>query len=481
MSTRRALLFSFVDRYSGLVVHTASSMVIARLLTPAEIGIYSVVMVLLGLVAAFRDLGAGQYLVRHERLTPEVLRATFTVQLMLGTLIAAVLALAAWPIAAFYREPRMNAIVWVLALNIFVTPWLAYPNAWLVREMRFGTLAVIRFLGALAHAGAAIGLVLAGQGPISLAWANLATTLVGIVTIQLIAKPGLPRRPTRQGIREVLSFGGRLTLVSLIDNFRAGSPELILARLQDLVVAGFYSRAQGLVSMFEQLVMAAVSQVAFPFFAREVRAGRPLREPFLQAMALVTGLGWPFFAGLALLAHPTVNLLYGGQWDAAVGPVRWLALAAAISLPAWVCQPPLLALGQLAELIRASLVLMALTALAVLIGAPHGLLASTQWLAVVAAVNTVYRLWRTAPLVGVSLRDLVATGLPSALLTLAAAVPPALVVWQMGWSPASHLLPLLWAVPGGMLAFGLAGYLSGHATWVELSGLLTRAKTRFVP
>ena len=60
MSTRQTLVFSFLDRYSGLVIHILSAMVIARLLTPAETGVYSVVMVLLGFVAVFRDFGAGQ-------------------------------------------------------------------------------------------------------------------------------------------------------------------------------------------------------------------------------------------------------------------------------------------------------------------------------------------------------------------------------------------------------------------------------------
>ena len=53
MSTRKALALSFLDRYSGLVLHTVSSMVVARLLTPGEIGVYSVTMVLLGFVATF--------------------------------------------------------------------------------------------------------------------------------------------------------------------------------------------------------------------------------------------------------------------------------------------------------------------------------------------------------------------------------------------------------------------------------------------
>jgi hypothetical protein len=61
MSTRRALFFSLLDRYAGLLLLILSSMVIARLLTPTEIGVFSVAMVLIMLISSLRDLGAGQF------------------------------------------------------------------------------------------------------------------------------------------------------------------------------------------------------------------------------------------------------------------------------------------------------------------------------------------------------------------------------------------------------------------------------------
>jgi len=59
-------------------------MVVARLLSPSEIGVYSVTMVLLGFVATFRDLGAGQYLVQQKELTEERIRATWSVAYSCG-------------------------------------------------------------------------------------------------------------------------------------------------------------------------------------------------------------------------------------------------------------------------------------------------------------------------------------------------------------------------------------------------------------
>src|SRR4029450_13030087 len=107
MSTRRAFAFSFGDRYVGLVVHTVSAMVIARLLSPSEIGVYSITMVLVAFIATFRDLGAGQYLVQKTELGIDDIRATWAVQLSLGLFFGLLVASACWPVAAFYNEPRM--------------------------------------------------------------------------------------------------------------------------------------------------------------------------------------------------------------------------------------------------------------------------------------------------------------------------------------------------------------------------------------
>ena len=71
----------------------------------------------------------------------------------------------------------------VLALNFAITPFLAYPNAWLVREMRFGSIAAVRFIGALVHAASAITMAWLGYGPVSLAWANALTTVASIIAI----------------------------------------------------------------------------------------------------------------------------------------------------------------------------------------------------------------------------------------------------------------------------------------------------------
>ena len=479
MTTRRALAFSFLDRYLGLIIGIASSMVIARVLTPAEIGTYSVVMVLLGFMATLRDLGAGQYMVQHRSLDTPSLRAIWTVQLGLGLLFAILtLASSSW-VAQFYGDARMREIMYVLALNFAVTPFLAFPNAWLVREMHFGVLSIVRSTGALTHAGVAIGLALLGWGPISLAYANLATTIAGVIVIRLVSDAQMPGRPGLHGIRDVVSFGGRLTAVSLIDTVRAGSPELLLGRIQGLASAGLFSRGMGLVSMFQQLVLSAVGAVALPYFARESREGRPLGPSFVLSVELITGLGWPFFGGLVLLAYPAMRILYGDQWDAAVEPTRWLAIAAAISLPALICSAPMIAASALNDMLKASALSMTLSLVAVTAGAQHGLTVLAQLLAVAALFSSAYWLWLAKKRLKFEWPQFALATLRSVKLTVATLVAPILTVFSLGWTPDNVWLACLVAIPGAVLGFLFTARLLQHALWAEIQRFVQAQLQRF--
>jgi O-antigen/teichoic acid export membrane protein len=106
-STRRALAYSFLDRYAALALAIGSSMLVARLLTPTEIGVFSVTMVLLSFTASLRDFGAGQYLLQEKDLTTDRIRATWAVQSGTGLLFCILVLIASLPVARFYGDPRM--------------------------------------------------------------------------------------------------------------------------------------------------------------------------------------------------------------------------------------------------------------------------------------------------------------------------------------------------------------------------------------
>ena len=120
---RRALVFSFAERYALIIINLASNLLIARLLTPAEIGVYSVTLAVMSIAQTLRDFGVASYLIQEKELTDDHVRTALGVTLVIGVGLALVLAGAAPWVADFYREPRMRNLVWLASLNFLLLPF----------------------------------------------------------------------------------------------------------------------------------------------------------------------------------------------------------------------------------------------------------------------------------------------------------------------------------------------------------------------
>lgn len=478
MSTRKSLVFSFLDRYASLVIGIASSMVIARVLTPAEIGVYSVTIVLLMFVSTVRDMGAGQYLVQEKELTTERIRAVWAVQLGLGLGLAGLVILVSYPVSVFYGEPRMLDIMLVVALNYVINPFGSLTYAWLMREMRFESVALMRFSASLSGALLSTGLAWKGFGPISLAFGSLASTVVNALMAVYFRPKHFPWLPGVAEIKRVLVFGSQLTVSSVAVTLANSAPELLLGKLQSLTAAGLYSRASGLVQMFHRLFVDAVGAVCLPWFARQSREQGSFVDPFLRATAYVTAFGWSFCLAIICLAHPLIRLLYGNQWDESVDVARLLAIAMAFSVPAALCQTALLSSGAVTVIAQVTVYSAIQSVIFVALGASQGLLPLGAAMVLAAAVSAFLWLRATANHINIRLTDLVRSFRKSAVVALSSALAPAAVLLAYGPYPSSFVMPILLGTGGALVGFVASVIVIRHPLNDEILSVWSRVNLR---
>jgi O-antigen/teichoic acid export membrane protein len=480
MSTRNSLFFSFLDRYASLAITVISSMVIARLLTPAEIGVFSVTVVLLSFVSTVRDMGAGQYMVQEKELTTERIRAVWAVQLGLGVGLACIVLLASYPVAVFYKEPRMRDVMLVVALNYAINPFGSLTYAWLIREMRFDSIALMRFSSVLSGTLVATWLAWRNYGPISLAFGSLTSTLVNALVAVYFRPKSFPWLPGVSEIRRVLSFGSKLTASTLVHDVSDSAPELLLGKLQDLAATGLYSRASGLVMMFYRLFVDAVVAVCLPWFARQSREHGSFVDPFLKATSYVTAFGWSFCLAVVCLAHPIVRVLYGDQWGQSVDLARLLAVAVAFNVPASLCATALLSSGAVTTIARATILSALQSVVLVAAGASQGLMALGLAMIVSAAITTAIWLRATSRHINLPLRGMWSHLRKSATVALMAAIGPAFALWLYGPYPDVVVMPLVFGVAGGLTGFVLGVIISKHPLLEEMVQMWSKIRRQAV-
>lgn len=331
-SVLRAIFFSSMEKYYGITVAFVTTIVISRLLSPADVGAFSVAMSLAGVASVLREFGATNFLIRSPSIDAKHLSCAFGISLLLGWSIGMLLLIAASPLALFFAHPQLQALLWVLSLNFFLLPFGTVNFALIQRAMHFELSARIGLIATTLSATIAMGLAWLGYGAFSLAWAAvaLAATTAGL---SILWGPGtIMVRPRLHGATEVLSFGSKSTALTLIWEVSARLPEFMAGKFLGFSAAGLLSRASGLATNLNDLLQKGLQPVVLPYFARIKRDGGNLVESHYRIATLLCGAGWPAFAVLAVAAEPLTTILYGSQWLGIVPPVQIICIQMAYSL-----------------------------------------------------------------------------------------------------------------------------------------------------
>ena len=128
IGVRRALIIALAENQLTFALQFATAIVIARLLTPAEIGVYSIAVITLSAAHVIRDFGVLAYLIKEQDLTEEKIRAASAISFGVSWLLAVLVFLASFPLAAFYGQPRLLHLTWVLAINFLMIPFGAVSS-----------------------------------------------------------------------------------------------------------------------------------------------------------------------------------------------------------------------------------------------------------------------------------------------------------------------------------------------------------------
>lgn len=428
---RRSLLLSAMGNNFGLVLQIVVTMVLARVLTPAEMGVFGVAAVFAALASTFRDFGVAEFLIQERTVDDDCVRAALTVNIAVSWLMAVTLLVGSWPAAEFYANAGVGSVMRVQAVAFIFVPFGAVTMAWFRREMNFRPIVVSTSVAEVVSFAVAIWLALDGHSYMSMAWASLAGAATTVACSIYFRPPAFPRWPGMKGIRRVVDFGKFASGIYIVGQLGKGAPEMIIGRAQDMAAVGMFGRANGLVDVFNRLVLSAVTPICLPFFASTLRAGGELKGGLTRVMAYLSVIGWTVFGVIALTSYGLVRILYGEQWLGAVHLAQLLCAVAALELLYFPSREALLALGRAREGNHLQLWIQGLRVAALLAVVPFGLVGACIGLFVAAVLGAVlaFVFLHRARQVD-ALQMLKALG-SSALVAILALAPGIAIVWNL--------------------------------------------------
>ena len=301
--------------------------VLAPILGPRPYGLFSIVMVFVGLCELILLEGAIEALVMVDDL--EHLHTT-TANLTNGGIaiaLAVAISVLAPVIAGLFHDEEIKRLIWALALLPVLSSLSATPIAILRRSMQYKQLAIRSILGLLIGGTIGIILALSGAGVWALAMQVLAQRVAEFVIVWIAA-------PVRMGFtwsgvhfRE-LSPVGMNVFAGLIMSFAGGQvPRLILGYMLGPTELGLFTLATRFLDMVIQTTVLPPTGVG----RIELRASKPGSSEFTRTFTKmtqnVTLLSFPIFLGAAALTPDVFRIWLNERWLAGVVPMQFMLLS----------------------------------------------------------------------------------------------------------------------------------------------------------
>jgi lipopolysaccharide exporter len=316
-------------RWGIRAIGLVSTVVLARLLTPADFGIIALAMLVVGLIEIFNETGLVIYIIRHPDPQRSDFDTVFTLQLIIGALLTVAIVVAAPFGAAFFRAPEIEPVIQVLALRSLL--WgLENPGIiWFRRNMVFRK--DFEFMVVNKLVSFAVTMVAAVL--LRNYWALAIGILSGGVVSTIQSYRMHPYRPrlSLAATRRAWSFSTWMLLVHMLEFANTKIDEIIIGRVRSTTEMGYYNVGSDIAATPVQELVYPMTRVWVPAFARLAHDQALLEQTYRWVISAVAILALSVGVGLSLVAHDFALLVLGPAWIPAVPVIQILAVAAAMA------------------------------------------------------------------------------------------------------------------------------------------------------
>jgi teichuronic acid exporter len=450
-SLAHSIAWRAAANWASQILSWASFLVVVRLLAPADFGIAAMSLVFVPYLRYLGEVGIPTTVITFRDMTDDQLAQLNTVGLILSWSCFGVAVALAYPLAAFFRTPKLVPVTIVACLVLIPHGLRSVSEGLVKRDMRFGLLSWIEVIQSIAAAGSTLVLAYLGYGYWALILGNLIAMVVRTILI-IGARPHRFAMPRLESIGKELRFGWHVLVSFLalssyerLDNVTAG-------RVLGQSALGFYAMAWNLANSPLEKVTSLIT-TTIPTYLGAVRndpaALRRYLRTLTETLALVT---FPATIGLALVARELVPFALGDRWRGAILPLEVLAVYAAFRSIVALLPKVLNAVGDARFVMWNDLRALIVLPISFYIGSHWGIGGIAFGWVLAYPLVAVPLYWKTFTTIGMTAREYVRGLRPAVDATVVMSAAVLLLKWK---APLGHssLLRLVVEIAAGGLAY----------------------------
>ena len=296
------------------LIQVVAILFLARLLSPEDYGLVSMVAVITAFAPLLVSLGTPDAVVQRRQITESEVSGLFYVSLALGLGCAIALAASGPLLARFYGEPRLVTIAAVSAITLVTSALTCQHYALLRRAMMFQELAILDVGANLLAASAAIGMAFYGLEYWALVLRPVIMSSLLAAGVWLRCRWMPPKPAMTRNVKAMLRFGLNSTGFSLTDFVGRTSDRVAIGYRSGAAPLGHYQNALFVYDNLLDLLVSPLHGVAVSSLSKARDDTREIARLWRKALGTLAFFSMPAFGVLAVIGQDLIVTLLGAKW-----------------------------------------------------------------------------------------------------------------------------------------------------------------------
>lgn len=308
------LFWKFGERIAAQLVTFIVSIVLARLLTPADYGVIAIVNIFITIANVFVDSGFGNSLIQKKDADPLDFSSVFYFNIASSILIYFLIYTIAPFVAKFYDMQILENVLRVLGLRLIVAGVNSVQHAYVSKHMLFRRFFWSTLFGTLLSAVVGIVMAYKGCGVWALVGQYMTNTTVDTVVLWFTVKWRPIPRFSFKRLKSLFSFGWKLLVSSLINTVYLKIRQLFIGKAYTSEDLALYNKGDHFPSFIITNVNTSIQSVLFPAMSTQQDKKENIKTMVRRSIKTSSYIMFPLMMGLALIAEPFIKLMLTDKW-----------------------------------------------------------------------------------------------------------------------------------------------------------------------
>lgn len=463
-----SLLWKFLERGGTQGVQFVLSVVLARLVSPADYGVIALILIFIQIATVFVQSGFNTALIQKRNADEVDFSSVLYMSLAVAAVMYAVLFFASPFIASFYGNSVLCPLVRVLSLTLFFGALNSVQSAYVSKTMQFRRFFFSSMGGALGSGIAGIILAYKGFG----VWALVTQQLVNISLMCVILWFTVEWRPklifSLQRTKTLFCFGWKLLCSGLLDTVFRNIYGLLIGKIYNSTQLGYFNRGQQFPSVIATNLDGSIQSVMLPALSAHNDSKEEVKRLARRSISTSSYLLMPCMFGLAAIAGPLVRILLTEKWLSCV-PFLQLACISYALYPIHTANLTAInAMGRSDIFLKLEIIKKCVTVLTLCITARLGIMAMAIGQVITSFISIFINSYPNGRLLNYRYREQLADIFSPLVLALIMFA----FVWCVGLLRFSDLATLLIQLPVGALVYFAGSRLLKLDSYIYLVGTI---------